>query len=56
VLGQRADARQLSAFFRIGSDYRLQLSADLLPAIHKRLQMFVLRSKVKITDLSGLAH
>jgi folate-binding Fe-S cluster repair protein YgfZ len=30
----------------------LQLSADLLPAILKRLQMFVLRSKVSIVDHS----
>ncbi len=49
-----AKGRMLASFliFRIGSDYQLQLSADLLPAIHKRLQMFVLRSKVTISDLS----
>lgn len=39
--------------FRSGADYQMQLSADLLPAIQKRLQMFVLRAKVKITDLSA---
>ena len=50
-----AKGRMLASFllFRIGSDYLLQLSADLLPAIHKRLQMFILRSKVSIIDLSG---
>jgi folate-binding Fe-S cluster repair protein YgfZ len=50
-----AKGRMLASFllFHHGPDYRLQLSADLLPAIHKRLQMFVLRSRVKITDLSG---
>lgn len=50
-----AKGRMLASFllFRNGPDYQLQLSADLLPAIHKRLQMFVLRSKVSITDQSG---
>ncbi len=50
-----AKGRMLASFllFRNGPDYRLQLSADLLPPIRQRLQMFVLRSKVKITDLSG---
>lgn len=49
-----AKGRMLASFllFHNGPDYRLQLSADLLPPIHKRLQMFVLRSKVKITALS----
>jgi folate-binding Fe-S cluster repair protein YgfZ len=38
--------------FRKGPAYHLQLSADLLPLVRKRLQMFVLRSKVHIADLS----
>jgi folate-binding protein YgfZ len=33
--------------------FLLQLSRDLVPAILKRLQMYVLRSKVKLTDVSG---
>lgn len=50
-----AKGRMLASFllFRSGPDYRLQLSADLLPAILKRLQMFVLRAKVKIADASA---
>ncbi|NMQ28221.1 hypothetical protein E4Q23_10925 [Candidatus Accumulibacter phosphatis] len=47
-----AKGRMLASFlvFRSGSNYQLQLSADLLPAILKRLQMFVLRSKVSIVE------
>ncbi|WP_299067108.1 folate-binding protein [Accumulibacter sp.] len=50
-----AKGRMLASFlvFRSGADYQLQLSADLLTMIVKRLQMFVLRSKVTIADLSG---
>lgn len=51
-----AKGRMLASFLVCRSspeDYQLQLSADLLPLIHKRLQMFVLRSKVAITDRSG---
>lgn len=50
-----AKGRMLASFllFRHGEDYRIQLSADLLPSIEKRLNMFVLRSKVKIADLSA---
>ncbi|MBK7955749.1 MAG: folate-binding protein YgfZ [Candidatus Accumulibacter sp.] len=50
-----AKGRMLASFlvFRVGSAYQLQLSADLLPTIHKRLQMFVLRSKVIVSDQSG---
>jgi hypothetical protein len=50
-----AKGRMLASFllYRLGSDYRALLSSDLLAAIQKRLQMFVLRSKVKISDLSG---
>lgn len=50
-----AKGRMLASFlvFRSGADYQLQLSADLLTMIVRRLQMFVLRSKVTIADLSG---
>jgi len=33
--------------------FLLQLSRDLAPAVAKRLSMFVLRSKVKVTDATG---
>jgi folate-binding protein YgfZ len=33
--------------------FLLQLSRDLVPAVAKRLQMYVLRSKVKLADVSG---
>jgi folate-binding protein YgfZ len=36
-----------------GGDLLLKLSADILPAIFKKLSMYVLRSKVKLTDDSG---
>jgi len=50
-----AKGRMLASFlvFHNGADYQLQLSADLVMAILKRLQMFVLRSKVKLNDLSA---
>ncbi len=38
--------------WREGGDYFLMLSADILPAILKKLSMYVLRSKVKLTDVS----
>ncbi|MER2624899.1 MAG: folate-binding protein YgfZ [Accumulibacter sp.] len=49
-----AKGRMLASFlvYRKGPAYHLQLSADLLPLVRKRLQMFVLRSKVHIADLS----
>lgn len=49
-----AKGRMLASFllFRNGADYQIQLSADLAPAIQKRLQMYVLRAKVKISDQS----
>ena len=49
-----AKGRMLASFliYREAGDYRLLLSADLVPSIAKRLQMFVLRAKVKIADLS----
>lgn len=50
-----AKGRMLASFLlaRSGPDYLVQLSADLVPTIQKRLQMFVLRAKVKIADLTG---
>lgn len=36
--------------WREGHDYLLQLSADIQPAILKKLGMYVLRSKVKLAD------
>jgi folate-binding protein YgfZ len=35
------------------ADYLLLLSADILPAILKKLSMYVLRSKVRLTDASA---
>ncbi|TLD44343.1 MAG: tRNA-modifying protein YgfZ [Accumulibacter sp.] len=50
-----AKGRMLASFLLLhcGPDYVLQLSADLLPFIHKRLSMFVLRSRLSINDRSG---
>jgi folate-binding protein YgfZ len=47
--------RMVASFllFRNGPDFQIQLSSDLVAMIHKRLQMYVLRAKVKITDLSA---
>jgi tRNA-modifying protein YgfZ len=36
-----------------GGGFLLQLSRDLVPSVAKRLSLFILRSKVKITDVSG---
>ena len=49
-----AKGRLIASFliWREGADYLLQLSADILPAIHKKLSMYVLRSKVKLIDAS----
>jgi len=46
--------RMLATFliWRNGGDYFLQLARDLVPAIHKKLAMYVLRSKVKVSDAS----
>ncbi len=38
--------------WRQGEEYRLQLSGDILPAVLKRLSMFILRAKVKARDAS----
>lgn len=50
-----AKGRMQASFlnYRTSEAYRLLLSADLLAATQKRLQMFVLRSKVKIADVTG---
>jgi len=39
--------------WRSGTDYFLQLPRSLCAAIQKRLSMYVLRAKVRITDVSG---
>ena len=50
-----AKGRLLATFLVVpfSGGFLLQLSRDLVPAITKRLSMFVLRSKVKITDVTG---
>ena len=50
-----AKGRLLATFLVVphAGGFLLQLSRDLVPAIAKRLSMFVLRSKVKITDATG---
>lgn len=50
-----AKGRMIASFliWREGNDYLLMLSADILPAILKKLSMYVLRSKVKLTDASA---
>lgn len=50
-----AKGRMIASFliWREGADYILQLSADILPAILKKLSMYILRSKVKLSDLSA---
>lgn len=47
-----AKGRLLATFtiWRSGTDVLLALSADIQPAILKKLSMYVLRSKVKLTD------
>jgi folate-binding protein YgfZ len=47
--------RMLASFllWRTPDGLRMLLSRAILPAVHKRLQMFVLRSKVSITDRSS---
>jgi folate-binding protein YgfZ len=49
-----AKGRMIASFliWREGADYLLMLSADILPATLKKLSMYVLRSKVKLTDVS----
>lgn len=50
-----AKGRLIASFliWREGDDFLLQLSADILPAILKKFSMYVLRSKVKLTDLAA---
>ncbi len=50
-----AKGRLLATFLVVpgAGGYLLQLSRDLAPAVAKRLSMFVLRSKVKIADVTG---
>jgi folate-binding protein YgfZ len=47
--------RMIASFtiWREGGDYLLLLSADILPAILKKLSMYVLRSKVKLADITA---
>ena len=49
-----AKGRMLASalIFRSAGDYWLQISADILPAIQKRLSMYILRSKTKASDAS----
>jgi folate-binding protein YgfZ len=53
-----AKGRLLASFLVIptAQGFLLQLSRDLVPAVVKRLSMFVLRSKVKIADESDRWH
>jgi folate-binding protein YgfZ len=53
-----AKGRLLASFLVIptAQGFLLQLSRDLVPAVVKRLSMFVLRSKVKIADESDQWH
>jgi folate-binding protein YgfZ len=50
-----AKGRLLATFLVVpySGGFLLQLSADLAPAVAKRLSMFVLRAKVKIADVSA---
>lgn len=50
-----AKGRLLSTFINYPTDegYRLQAPAELIPAIVKRLQMFILRTKVKLSPLDN---
>ena len=50
-----AKGRLLASFLVMprNQDFLLQLAADLVPAVAKRLSMFVLRSRVKISDLGS---
>ncbi|MFN3884165.1 MAG: YgfZ/GcvT domain-containing protein [Rhodocyclaceae bacterium] len=47
--------RMIASFliWREGPDYLLMLSADILPGILKKLSMYILRSKVKLTDVTA---
>lgn len=49
-----AKGRMLASFlvWRSGDDFRLALAADLQSTIARKLSMYVLRSKVKVTEVS----
>ena len=53
-----AKGRLLATFLVIphGDGFLLQLARDLVPSVQKRLSMFVLRAKVKLTDVGGQWH
>jgi len=48
--------RMLASFllWRIAGGFRMALSRGIVPAVHKRLKMYVLRSKVQIAEVSDL--
>ncbi len=50
-----AKGRMIASFliWKENDDFLLQLSADILPGILKKLSMYVLRSKVKLADLNN---
>lgn len=50
-----AKGRLLALFlvWREGDDYLLMMPRDILPGVLKKLSMYVLRSKVKLTDATG---
>lgn len=50
-----AKGRMIASFliWREDGDYLLMLSRDILPATLKKLSMYVLRSKVRLTDISA---
>jgi len=50
-----AKGRLLATFLVIpvAEGFLLQLARDLVPGVHKRLSMFVLRSKVALSDVTG---
>jgi len=50
-----AKGRLLATFLVVpcAGGFLLQLSGDLVPAVSKRLSMFILRSKVKLSDVSA---
>lgn len=49
-----AKGRMLASFlyWRDGDDYLLQVSADILPALLKKLSLYLLRAQVRLTDES----
>src|SRR5262245_2210157 len=53
-----AKGRLLATFLVVpcSGGYLLQLARDLVPVVQKRLSMFILRSKVKLTDVTEQWH